>query len=145
MSHLSSDFQPFSIYCCNSSNRGNKSGIVGAFSMTRVANLKIKALVQKITFILYNTSQQITWLPFKSIPENNNPYISRSALNNKIPFFNVKANFLKMSLFPALITKFICSSSLCRIFKNLILKFIRSQPNRIPSTQNFEGLKLSQE
>ena len=28
------------------------------------------------------------------------------------------------------------------IFKNLILKFIRPKPNRISSTQNFEGLKL---
>ena len=30
----------------------------------------------------------------------------------------------------------------CHIFKNLILKFIRPEPNRISSTQNFEGLKL---
>ena len=27
-------------------------------------------------------------------------------------------------------------------FKNLILKFIRPEPNRVSSTQNFEGLKL---
>ena len=30
----------------------------------------------------------------------------------------------------------------CHIFKNLILKFIRPEPNRISSTQNFEDLKL---
>ena len=85
---------------------------------------------------------------FNLIPENNNPYASRSALNNQIPFFNVKANFLKNSFFPAVITEWnnldisIRNSSSCHIFKNLILKFIRPKPNRISSTQNFEGLKL---
>ena len=85
---------------------------------------------------------------FNLIPENNNPYASRSALNNQIPFFNVKANFLKNSFFPAVITEWnnldisIRNSSSCHIFKNLILKFIRPEPNRISSTQNFEGLKL---
>ena len=28
------------------------------------------------------------------------------------------------------------------MFKNLILKYVRPGPNRISSTQNFEGLKL---
>ena len=32
--------------------------------------------------------------------------------------------------------------SLCHIFKNLILKFIRPEPNRISSTQNIEAFKL---
>ena len=40
---------------------------------------------------------------FKLIPENNNPYASRKALNNQIPFFNVKTNFLKNPFFPAVI------------------------------------------
>ena len=85
---------------------------------------------------------------FNLIPENNNPYASRSALNNQIPFFNAKTNFLKNSFFPAVITEWnnldisIRNSSSCHIFKNLILKFIRPEPNRISSTQNFEGLKL---
>ena len=85
---------------------------------------------------------------FNLIPENNNPYASRSALNNQIPFFNAKINFLKNSFFPAVITEWnnldisIHNSSLCHIFKYLILKFIRPEPNRISSTQNFEGLKL---
>ena len=30
---------------------------------------------------------------FKLISENSNPYASRSALNNHIPFFNVKTKF----------------------------------------------------
>ena len=29
----------------------------------------------------------------------------------------------------------------CHIFKNLIVKFIRPEPNRVSSSQNFEGLK----
>ena len=36
----------------------------------------------------------------------------------------------------------ICNSSLCHEFKNLRLRFIRNEPNRISSTQNSEGLKL---
>ena len=42
---------------------------------------------------------------FKVIAEYNNPYASISALNNQIPFFNVKPNFLKNSFFPAVITE----------------------------------------
>ena len=78
----------------------------------------------------------------------NNPYASRSALNNRVTFLNVKTIFLKNSFFPAVISEWnnldisICNSSSCHIFKNLILKFIRPEPNRISSTQNFEGLKL---
>ena len=67
----------------------------------------------------------------KLIPENKNPYALWSALNNKIPFFNVKTNFLRNSFFSAVITEWnnldinIHSSSSCNIFKNLLLKFIR--------------------
>ena len=69
-------------------------------------------------------------------------------INNQILSFNVKPNFLKNSFFPAVITECnnlvisIHNSSSCYIFKNLILKFIRPEPNRISSTQDFEGLKL---
>ena len=82
------------------------------------------------------------------IPENNNAYASRSALNNQIPFFNVKTNFSKSSFSPAVITEWnsldfsIRNSSLCHIFKDLILKLIRPEPSRISSAQNFEVLKL---
>ena len=85
---------------------------------------------------------------FNLISENNNPYASRSALKNQIPFFNVKTNFFKNSFLPAVTTEWnnldisIRNSSLCHIFKNLILKFIRPELNRISSTQNFESLKL---
>ena len=75
--------------------------------------------------------------------------ISGSApVNNLIPSFNIKTNFLKNSFFPTVITEWnnldisIRNSSSCHIFKNLILKFIKHETNRISSTQNFEGLKL---
>ena len=61
---------------------------------------------------------------FNLIPENNNPYASRSALNNQIPFFNAKTNFFKNSFFPAVITEWnnldisIRNSPSCHIFKN---------------------------
>ena len=78
----------------------------------------------------------------------NNPYASRSALNNRVTFLNVKTIFLKNSFFPAVISEWnnldisIHNSSSCHICTNLILNFIRPKPNRISSTQNFEGLKL---
>ena len=85
---------------------------------------------------------------FKLIPENDKPYGSQSALNNQIPFFKVKTTFLKNSFFPAVLPEWnnfdisIQNSSSCRIFKNLIQKFIRPEPNRVSSTQNFEAFKL---
>ena len=84
---------------------------------------------------------------FNLIPEDNNPYASRSVLNTQIPFFNVKTNFSKnpfsQQLWPNEITLTSVFAILLRvILKNLILKFIRHEPNRISSTQNFEGLKL---
>ena len=84
---------------------------------------------------------------FKLISEKN-PYASRSAVNNQIPFFNVKTNFFKNIFFLAAITEwnnlYISNrnSSSCHMFKKLILNFIRPEPNRISSTQNSEGLKL---
>ena len=54
---------------------------------------------------------------FNLIPENNSPYASRRALNNQIPFFNIKTNFFKNSFFPAVIAEWndldisICNSS----------------------------------
>ena len=60
----------------------------------------------KKTYLLYKIfhSKSPGYL-FKLIPKNNNPNASRSALNNQIPFFNVKTNFLKNSFFPAVITE----------------------------------------
>ena len=42
---------------------------------------------------------------FNFIPENKNPYASRSALNNQILFFDVKTNFFQSYFFPAVITE----------------------------------------
>ena len=84
---------------------------------------------------------------FKLISENNNPYASRGALNNLIPSFNVKSNFFLNSFFTAVKTKWnnldisIYNSWSCHIFKNLILKFIKPEPNITFYSQNFEGLK----
>ena len=70
--------------------------------------------------ILHNKSPSYL---FKLIPENNNPCASRNALNNQIPFFNVKNNFLKNSIVLTVINKWhnfdisIYNSSLCHIFK----------------------------
>ena len=42
---------------------------------------------------------------FELMPENNNPYGSRSALKNQIPIFNVKTNFFKQFFLPAVRTE----------------------------------------
>ena len=118
------------------------------FQELGLESLKSRCWFRKLHLFYKILHSKLPSYLFKLIPENNNPYASRSALNNQIPFFNVKTNFLKNSFFPAVITEWnnldisISNSSSCHIFKNFMLKFIRPEPNRISSTQNLEGLKL---
>ena len=93
-------------------------------------------IVQKVIFIYftkYFRSRSPSYL-FKLIPENSNPYASRSVLNNQIPFFNLKTNFFKNFFFPAVKPNGLTLISVFAIHLR--------EPNRIFSTQNFEGLKL---
>ena len=124
--------------------RGTSSGKL--FQEIGLETLKWRRLFRKL-YLFYKIlhSKSPSYL-FKLIQKNNNPYASRSALNNQILFLNIKINFFKNSFFPAVIPEWnnlgIRKSYSCHIFKNLILKFIRHKPKRISSTQNFEGLKL---
>ena len=116
---------------------------------TSSETLKLRRWFWKL-FIFYKIlySKSPSYL-FKLIPENKHPYVSRSARNNQIPSFNVKTTFFKNFFFSAVITEWnnldvnIRNSSSCHIFKNLKLKFIRPESNRISSTQNFEGFKTA--
>ena len=133
--------------------RRTSSEKLGTWSETVFQEVGLETLKSRRSFrklylfykILYSKSPSYL---FNLTPENNNSYASRIALNNQIPFFNVKTNFLKNPFFPAVKAEWnnleisIRNSSLCHTFKNLILKFIRPELNRISSAQNFKGLKL---
>ena len=87
----------------------------------------------------FATSSSSIDLPVKSRTSLRHEAMNLDSLSTNNPFltdmigdFNAKSS--KWYLFG--------NSALCRIFKNLILKFITPEPNRISSTQNFEGLKL---
>ena len=118
------------------------------FQELGLENVKSRRWFRKL-YLFYKIlhSKSSSYL-IKLIPENNNSYALWSALNNLIPFLNAKTNFLKNCFFPAVIIERnnpdvnICNSSSCHIFKKLILKFIRHEPNIIFSAQNFGCLKL---
>ena len=127
----------------------NKEDFVGkAFLRTRVRNLEIKTLVQKIIFIVkyFIVNHLVT---FSNQYQNTTTHMLREVLLT-IKFLSSmqKLFFSKNYFFPAVITEWnnvdisIRNSSSCHIFKNLTLKFIRPEPYIISSTQNFEGLKL---
>ena len=63
------------------------------FQELRLETLKSRRWFRKL-YLFYKIlhSKSPSYL-FNLIPENNNPYASRSALNNQIPFFNAKTNF----------------------------------------------------
>ena len=71
---------------------------------------------------------------FKLIPEKTSSYVTKNAEN--IPLFNIKHNFYKNSFFLLSIIEWnnldpnLCNSKNFGIFKNNILKFIRSKPSR---------------
>ena len=112
------------------------------FQELGLETLKSRRWFKKL-YLFYKILHKSPSYLFKLIPENNNPYASRSALNNQIPFLNVKTNFFKNYFLPAVISEWNnLDISIRNSSSYLILKFIRPKPNRISSTQNFEGLKL---
>ena len=85
---------------------------------------------------------------FQLIPENNTCYTKRSLQKSQIPFFKTKTNFLKNSLFPEVILEWNkldvnnrCSAS-CDVFKRVILKFNRPEPNQVFNVGSSEWLKF---
>ena len=85
---------------------------------------------------------------FQLIPENNTTYATGSVQKSQITFFKTKANFFKNSFFPAIILEWnkrdvnIRNSAYCNVFKRVILKFIRPEPNQVFDLDNSEGLKF---
>ena len=81
---------------------------------------------------------------FQIIPESNTPYTTRSVKKSQIPFFQ-DTNFFKNYFFPAVIMEWnkidlnICNSASCNVFKRVILKFIRPEPNQVFHVDNSDG------
>ena len=79
---------------------------------------------------------------------NKTPYITRSVQKNQIPFLKTKTNFFKSSFFPAVIQEWnkldvnICNLAFCNVFKRVILKFTRPEPNQVFNVDSSEGLKF---
>ena len=82
---------------------------------------------------------------FNIIPKLNRPYPTRNA--NNIPHFKVKHSFFKNIFFPSVILEWnkldpeIQNAPSLNIFKNNILKFIRSTANKIFGCHNLKGIK----
>ena len=65
------------------------------FQELGLETLKPRRWIRKLYFFYKILNSKTPSYLFKLIPENNKPYASRSALNNQIPFFNVKTNYFK--------------------------------------------------
>ena len=81
------------------------------------------------------------------IPLNNNVCSTRSSQSNKILCFKIRHNFLKDSLFPAVISKWNSldintQNSSVNVFKKELQKFIRPEPNSTYNIHHIKGLKL---
>ena len=85
---------------------------------------------------------------FQLIPPNNKVYATRSSRSNKISSFKTRRNFFKDSFFPAVISEWnsldinIRNSSSSNVFKKVLLKFIRPEPNSIYNINDSNELKL---
>ena len=61
----------------------------------------------------------------------------RSVQKSKFPFIKTKTNFFKNSFFPAVIMEWnkidvnISTSASVNVFKRIVLKFIRPEPNQV--------------
>ena len=94
----------------------------------------------------YKYSETTLQYFFNIFPTSVRPYNTRNA--NNIPQFKVKYNFLQNSFFSFIVIKWnkqdqdICNSENLNIFKEKILKFIRSSGNSIFRCHNHKGVKL---
>ena len=85
---------------------------------------------------------------FQLILENKTPYTTRNAQKSQFPFLKTKTNFFKSSFVPAVMLEWnkidvnIHNSTSCNVFKKVILKFIRPEPNQVFNVDSSEGLKF---
>ena len=94
-------------------------------------------LAEKIVFFYKSIKEQSPVYLFQLIPEIRPPIITRSVQKSQISFLKTKANFFKSSFFPAVIQEWnkldvnIRNSVSCNVFKRVILKFTRPEPNQV--------------
>ena len=107
------------------------------FSRTRPGNPKIKTLAKKIFLFCKLIKEKSPAYLFQLIPENNTLHTTRSVQKSQIPFFKTKTNYFKNVFLPAVIMEWneidfnIRNSLSCYVFKKVILKFIRPEPNQV--------------
>ena len=80
------------------------------------------------------------------IPIHNEAYQTRHVAN--VPSLSFKHKFFKNTFFTSAILEWnkldlsLRNSASCNVFRNSILKFIRSSPNKISQCHNPKGIKL---
>ena len=110
--------------------------------------LKLRRWLRKLCFFCKFIKEQSPSYLFQLIPENKTPYNTRSVQKSQIPFLKTETNFFKNSFFPAVILEWnkldvnICNSASCNVFKSVILKFTRPEPNQVFNVDSSEGLKF---
>ena len=102
------------------------------FRQTRECRFTLKLVHDMII----THSQKSPAYLFQVVAENNTAYTTRSVQKSQFPFFKTKTNFFKNSLFPGVIMEWnkidvnIRNPASCNVFKKVLLKFIRPEPNQ---------------
>ena len=123
--------------------RGTSSGKL--FQELGLETLKSRRWLRKLCLFYKLIKEKSLAYLFQLIPENGTPYTKRSVQKSQNPLFQDKS-FFKNSFFPAVILERnkldIGNSASCNVFKRVILKFIRPEPNRVFNVDSSEGLKF---
>ena len=118
------------------------------FQELGLETLKSRCWLRKFCLFYKLIKEQSPAYLFQLIPENKTPYTTRSIQKSQIPFLKTKTNFFKNSFFPAVILEWnkldvnIRNSASCNVFKRVILKFTRPEPNQVFHVYSSEGLKF---
>ena len=118
------------------------------FQELGLETLKSRRWLRKLCLFYKLIKEQSPAYLFQLIPENKTRHTTRSVQQSQIPFLKTKINFFKNSFFPAVILEWnkldvnIRNSASCNVFKRVILKFTRPEPNQVFNVDSSEGLKF---
>ena len=110
--------------------------------------LKLRLWLRKLCLFYKVFHRKLPGYLFQVISLNNNVYATRWSQSNKISSFNIRHDFSKDFLFPAVIKEQnifyinIQNSFSINIFKNELLKFIRTESNFTYYIHDTKRLKL---
>ena len=118
------------------------------FQELGLETIKSRRWLRKLCLFYKLIKEQSPAYLFQLIPENKTRHTTRSVQQSQIPFLKIKINFFKNSFFPAVILEWnkldvnIRNSASCNVFKRVILKFTRPEPNQVFNVDSSEGLKF---